>query len=100
MQAFVSSRGVRACVNRRGAADGAGRLHDGLQVTTMRAERRGEDAVSKSLVEELLAKGVEIPAPSSVVVEELDVSRIEAGVVLYPGCVVRGAETLLRAGTR
>jgi UDP-N-acetylglucosamine/UDP-N-acetylgalactosamine diphosphorylase len=75
-------------------------LHDGLQVTTMRAERRGEDAVSKSLVEELLAKGVEIPAPSSVVVEDLDVSRIEAGVVLYPGCVVRGAETLLRAGTR
>ena len=56
--------------------------------------------MSKSLVEELLAKGVEIPAPSSVVVEEVDVSRIEAGVVLHPGCVVRGAETLLRAGTR
>ena len=81
MQAFDSSRGVRGCVNRRGAAHGAGRLHDGLQVTTMRAVRRGEDAVSKSLIEELLAKGVEIPSPSSVVVEDLDVSRIEAGVV-------------------
>lgn len=56
--------------------------------------------MSKSLVEELLAKGVEIPAPSTVVVEDVAVSRIEAGVVLYPGCVVRGRETLLRAGTR
>ena len=37
--------------------------------------------MSKSLIEELLAKGVEIPSPSSVVVEDLDVSRIEAGVV-------------------
>ena len=66
----------------------------------MRAGLVGEVAVSKTLIEELLAKGVEIPAPGAVVVEEVDVSRIEAGVVLYPGTVLRGRETLLRAGTR
>lgn len=56
--------------------------------------------MSKALIEELLAKGVEIPAPGAVVVEDVDLSRIEAGVVLYPGTVLRGRETLLRAGTR
>jgi UDP-N-acetylglucosamine/UDP-N-acetylgalactosamine diphosphorylase len=56
--------------------------------------------MSKSLVETLIAQGVRIPCPAAVVVEDVDPARIEAGVEIYPGSVVRGMKTLLRSGTR
>lgn len=48
----------------------------------------------------LIERGVVMPAPSSVVVgEEVDPDRIEAGCVLHPGVVLRGARTCLGAGS-
>lgn len=38
----------------------------------------------------LIARGVEIPAPESVVLEDVDISKIGSGVKLYPGTVLRG----------
>ncbi|PIW02222.1 MAG: UDP-N-acetylglucosamine pyrophosphorylase [Deltaproteobacteria bacterium CG_4_9_14_3_um_filter_63_12] len=52
------------------------------------------------MIQALLAKGVHIPAPAAVVVEGVDIDRIEAGVTLHPGTTLRGAKTLLRAGTQ
>lgn len=51
-------------------------------------------------VSALLERGVEIPAPSAVVVgDEVRPERIEAGAVLYPGVVLRGARTCVGAGS-
>ena len=50
----------------------------------------------------LLKKGVKIPVPSSVDIgDDVDLSRISGdGVVLYPGCRIYGAESLILSGTR
>lgn len=53
-----------------------------------------------NLMEQLLARGVVIHAPESTVIRDVKPERIEAGVVIYPGCVIRGPETLLGSGTR
>ncbi len=54
----------------------------------------------QNLIEQLQARGVVIHAPEATVIRDINPDRIEAGVVIYPGCVVRGAETLLGTGTR
>ena len=55
---------------------------------------------NKALVEKLIAKGVDIPAPESVVVgEEVNLENVEPGVVIGPGTKILGAETMIGAGT-
>jgi bifunctional UDP-N-acetylglucosamine pyrophosphorylase / glucosamine-1-phosphate N-acetyltransferase len=51
-------------------------------------------------VERLLAKGADIPNPLSLDIgDEVDVERISGeGVVLYPGCRIYGAKTVISAG--
>lgn len=51
-------------------------------------------------MEQLQARGVVIHAPEATVIRDVKPERIEAGVVIYPGCVIRGPETLLGSGTR
>jgi UDP-N-acetylglucosamine/UDP-N-acetylgalactosamine diphosphorylase len=53
--------------------------------------------MTSGIVERLIAKGVEIPNPEMVTVgEEVDVDRVSAnGVVLFPGCRITGASTLI-----
>ena len=55
-----------------------------------------------SKVRELIDKGVDIPCPESVMVgDEVDVSRISGdGVVVYPGCKILGASTLILQGAK
>ena len=47
------------------------------------------------MIGQLLQKGVRIPAPQSVVCEDIDIARIQPGAVLYPGTVLRGRETFI-----
>jgi len=55
---------------------------------------------SQARVEKLMAKGVCISAPESVVVaEEVNLDNIEAGAVIGPGTKILGAETAIGAGT-
>lgn len=58
---------------------------------------KGFDAVMR-----LVEKGVSIPSPLSLDLgEEVDVERISGdGVVLYPGCRIHGARTLVCRGAR
>ncbi|MCF8050476.1 MAG: protein GlmU [Desulfobacterales bacterium] len=53
--------------------------------------------MAAGIVEKLIEKGVEIPNPGAVTVgEEVDVDRISGnGVVLFPGCRLAGASTLI-----
>ncbi len=53
--------------------------------------------MASGIVEKLIEKGVEIPNPGAVTVgEEVDVDRISGnGVVLFPGCRLAGASTLI-----
>ncbi|MFA5624058.1 MAG: hypothetical protein WC966_03235 [Bradymonadales bacterium] len=53
-----------------------------------------------SIKESLIAKGVEIYAPESVVIEDVAVEQIEGGVEIFPGSVLRGKRTRLGRGTR
>jgi UDP-N-acetylglucosamine/UDP-N-acetylgalactosamine diphosphorylase len=53
-----------------------------------------------SLVEQLQARGVLIHAPGATVIRDVKPDRIEPGVEIFPGCVIRGPETLLGRGTR
>ena len=55
-----------------------------------------------SKVRELIRKGVDIPCPESVMVgDEVDLSRISGdGVVVYPGCKILGASTLILPGAK
>ena len=51
--------------------------------------------------EVLISRGVEIPHPGSVFIGgDVDPDRIEAGAVLYPGCRLEGARTLVLSGAR
>ena len=47
----------------------------------------------------LRARGVEVLAPGATVLEELDPERFEPGVVIHPGCTVRGRGSSFGAGT-
>lgn len=58
-----------------------------------------QNSESAQMAETLQARGVIIHAPTSTVFEDVDPERIEAGAEIYPGCVIRGPETLLRAGS-
>lgn len=52
-------------------------------------------------VEQLLAKGVKIPAPDQIFVDDaVDLSRIAAGCVLHPGTRLVGARTYVAAGAQ
>ncbi|MCA9522605.1 MAG: hypothetical protein KC609_16620 [Myxococcales bacterium] len=53
---------------------------------------------SALLLDELVRRGVEILAPDTVALDEIDPARIEGGVRIYPGCTIRGSRTLLRRG--
>ena len=58
-------------------------------------------AANRTRVEKLMAKGVEIPAPESIVVgEEVPLDNVEAGVAIGPGTSLLGAETMVGAGTQ
>ncbi len=47
----------------------------------------------------LIDKGVDIPCPASVVIDEaIDPDRIDPGVVIGPGCRIYGADTLICRG--
>lgn len=51
-------------------------------------------------LQQLIAKGVDIPAPESVVVgEEVNLDNVEAGVTVGPGTKILGAGTMIGAGT-
>lgn len=54
---------------------------------------------SRQLRQTLLRRGVVMPAPEAVVLEDLDPQRVAPGVVLHPGTTLRGRRTLLGAGT-
>ena len=62
----------------------------------------GDDCVTvnQAQVEKLIAKGVNIPAPESVVIgAEVNLENIEASVVIGPGTKILGAETMIGAGS-
>ena len=52
-------------------------------------------------VEALIAKGVEIPNPSTVdITDDVDPDLISAeGVVIHPGCRIRGSRTVISSGS-
>jgi hypothetical protein len=54
----------------------------------------------QNLIEQLVARGVVIHAPAATVIRDVNPDRIEAGVVIHPGCVIRGDQTLLGRGTQ
>ncbi len=56
---------------------------------------------SNSPIQTLMAKGVDICRPESVLIgDEVDPDRISKGVTLYPGCRIFGESTLILPGTR
>lgn len=59
-------------------------------------------STNEDRVEALLAKGVTMALPATVeIAPEVDLDRISGdGVVIHPGCRVRGASTVLSAGVR
>jgi len=63
----------------------------------MNTQARGQDKVVR-----LMAKGVDIPNPSSIDLgEDVDVDRISGtGVRIYPGCRIYGRQTVISAGAQ
>ena len=58
-------------------------------------------AANRGRIEKLVAKGVCIPAPESVVIgEDVNLDNIEADVVIGPATTVSGAETMIGSGTK
>jgi UDP-N-acetylglucosamine/UDP-N-acetylgalactosamine diphosphorylase len=55
---------------------------------------------NKPLLDQLVARGVIIHRPEATILEDLDPERIEAGVEIFPGSIVRGRMTLLGEGSR
>ena len=58
---------------------------------------RGHEKVAR-----LIERGVSIPAPATVDIgDDVDLSRIaDRDVVIYPGCRIYGAQTVISAGVR
>jgi len=57
-------------------------------------------AANRARVDKLIARGVAIAAPDSVVIgEEVALDNIEAGVVIGPATTIAGADTMIGAGT-
>ncbi len=57
-------------------------------------------ASNQARVQKLIASGVNILAPESVLVgEEVNLNNLEAGVVIGPAIKILGAETMIGAGT-
>jgi UDP-N-acetylglucosamine/UDP-N-acetylgalactosamine diphosphorylase len=52
------------------------------------------------LIRALSDRGVILHAPESTFLEDLDPSRFEPGVEIFPGCTLRGRQTLIGAGSR
>ncbi len=52
-----------------------------------------------NLIEQLMDRGVVIHAPEATVIRDVNPERVEAGVVIHPGCVICGDQTLLGRGT-
>jgi UDP-N-acetylglucosamine/UDP-N-acetylgalactosamine diphosphorylase len=51
------------------------------------------------LIRQLIEQGVQIAVPSSVQIDaDVDPARIAAGVVIHPGCRIRGAKTAIGPG--
>ncbi len=59
-----------------------------------------ESQESPSICARLVAKGVIVHAPAATVFEGIDPDRVEAGVEIFPGCVIRGSRTILGAGCK
>lgn len=55
--------------------------------------------MSSAIVLELMARGVNIPAPESVVIEDVEIKHFGKGLTIYPGTVIRGRETRLGANS-
>ena len=54
-----------------------------------------------AIIEQLIQKGVHIPNPEAVYIDELiDANRIDKNVTLYPGCKLMGSKTYVAAGAR
>ena len=51
------------------------------------------------MIQKLVQKGVVIPCPMAVVLEDVDTNRILPGAVLYPGTVLRGPKTFIGRNT-
>ncbi len=51
------------------------------------------------MINQLLERGVRIPAPDAVVVEDIVSERIQPGVVIYPGSILRGQKTWIGRDT-
>ena len=47
------------------------------------------------MIQALITRGVHIPAPEAIVLENIDIERIKPGVTLYPGTVLRGPKTYI-----
>ena len=57
-------------------------------------------AANRARVDELMAKGVAVSAPESVVIgEEVNLGNIEPGVCIGPGTSIAGGDTAIGAGT-
>lgn len=56
--------------------------------------------MSKAIVLELLARGVKIPAPEAVHIEDVDVEQFGVAVTIYPGTVIRGRTTRIGAKSK
>lgn len=60
------------------------------------------EKIKNSQIIKLMAKGVEIPSPETVLIDaDVDAERISGqGVRIYPGCRITGASTLILAGAQ
>jgi UDP-N-acetylglucosamine/UDP-N-acetylgalactosamine diphosphorylase len=47
------------------------------------------------MIQTLIARGVHIPAPAAIVLENIGIEQIKPGVTLYPGTVLRGPKTYI-----
>ena len=47
------------------------------------------------MISKLIDKGVILPCPHAVVLENIDISKISSGCTLYPGTILRGPDTFI-----
>ncbi len=53
-----------------------------------------------TVIENLIERGVNIPAPAAVVIEDIDENAIEPGATIYPGTTICGQDTFIGANTK